>query len=90
MKTILHKYNNKAIARKAYNAGETIILYANKVRPNNMWIQGHEISIESIKEAGGIASTDFDTIVNTFEYYNCRFETGYYTSFYVNVTVSRD
>jgi len=32
----LYKYNNKKIARKAYNDGETIILYANKVAPNGV------------------------------------------------------
>ena len=87
----LYKYNNKAVARRAYIAGETIKLYANKVRPNNMWIEPVTINIaDGVNgDIQGYQSTDFDTRINHFEHYNCSFETGYYTSFYVDVEVSR-
>ena len=85
----LYKYNNKRIARKAYNDGETIILYANKVAPNGVWISGYEMNKEDIKNKGGITSSDFDTVVNNFEYYNCNYEVGYYTSFYVDVKITK-
>ena len=74
----LYKYNNKKIAKKAYEAGETIILYANKVRPDNMWIAGYEINISHNPD-------DFDVLLANFEVYNCNYENGYYTSFYVEV-----
>jgi len=85
----LYKYNNKRIARKAYNDGETIILYANKVEPNGVWISGYEMNKEDIKNRCGITSSDFDTVVNEFECYNCDYEMGYYTSFYVDVKITK-
>ena len=26
---------------------------------------------------------DFDSVVNEFEFYNCNYETGYYSAFYI-------
>ena len=76
---MLYKYNNKNIARKAYNDGETVLVYANKIRPNNVWIEAHVMH----KDDGN--STDFDTRINHFEYHNCNYTNGYYSSFYVEV-----
>ena len=87
MKTELYKLNNKTIARKMFNDGQEIQLYTNKVRPGNMWISPYVTSKQLIKEAGGLKSTDFDVMLNHFEYYNCNNENGYYTSFYVNVEI---
>ena len=35
-------------------------------------------------------SSTFDKRVNNFEYYNCNYELGYYTSFYVEVNINRE
>ena len=81
MKT-LYKYNNKKIARKAYNDGETILVYTSNVIPNNMWIGAY-----TINKLDGIAtSTDFDTRINSFEFHNCNNENGYYSKFYVELS----
>ncbi len=79
---MLYKYNNKSIARKAYNEGETVQLLANKLVLGDLWVDTFEISKEN---TNGLISSDFDTRVNNFEYHNCNFEMGYYTSFYVEV-----
>ena len=80
---MLYKYNNKRLARKAYNDGETILVYTNKVSPTNMWIGAYEIN--KADELGGLVSHDFDTRINSFEFHNCNYENGYYSSFYVEV-----
>ena len=83
---MLHKYNNKTVARKAYNEGETVLLQPCQVAPNNGWVVPMPIHKD---DQDGIKSSDFDTRVNHFEAYNCTYETGYYTSFYVEVKVDR-
>lgn len=82
---MLYKYNNKTQARKAYNDGETILVYTNKVRPNNPWISAYEINKQDGMNGIIVTSTDFDIRINNFEYHSCNSETGYYSSFYADV-----
>jgi len=92
MKTELYKLNNKAIARKMFNDGQKIKLYANKVNPHNIWIDAFEIQKDEIANSVINQTFDaqgFDFIVDRFEVYNCNYETGYYTAFYVDVEVKR-
>lgn len=71
---------NKTKARNLFNQGKTVYIVPCKVRFdfNNMWIKPYEINNSKIDEY-----TTFDTIINSFEYYNCNYELGYYTSYYV-------
>ena len=80
----LYKYNNKTVARKAYNDGETILVQTNKVSPHSVWMTPYAIN-KNDDMMYNFASTDFDTRVNSFEFHNCNYETGYYSSFYVDV-----
>jgi len=43
---------------------------------SNMWIKPYPINNR--------AGRDFDDIVNNFEFYNCCYELGYYTNFWIN------
>jgi len=77
---------NKTMARKIFDNGGTVYLVPCKVYPSydNMWVQPFELSKQNHGvESEDICPTAFDSIVNSFEYYNCQHnELGTYTSFY--------
>ena len=84
----LYKYNNKTVARKAFEAGETIIIVPNKTSPNNCW--GIDLKIQKDMIANNIAnqtfgSQGFDFTIDRYTQYNCNYESGYYVSYYVEV-----
>ena len=68
---------NKTKAKNLYNKGINVYIVPFKVYPNynNMWIQPIMIN--------NFTNENFDSRVNNFEYYNCNYELGYYTSFYI-------
>ena len=68
----------KDVARRLFNWGRIIYLTPSNVAASdsNVWIKPYPIN----NRAGG----DFDQIVNNFEYYNCCYELGYYTNFWIN------
>ena len=68
---------NKTKARRLFNEGKTIYLVPCKVYPDprGMWIQPYDIDKKFDKT--------FDTIVNSYEYYNCCPETGKVVAFYI-------
>jgi len=67
----------------------------NKTRARKEFNQGKNISLMPCKTAiGGVLEPhiidnndhiDFDRMVNNFEYYNCNYEVGRYTHFYINL-----
>lgn len=64
---------NKREARNRFNKCEDIYISPCKFNP--------ELTYSTISR---LSSGNFDTVVNTFEYYNCNNnETGTYASFYV-------
>lgn len=71
---------NKPQARKRFLNGETILMYACKMRVPNVWVQGCPMTIEDDEK---LTVENFEKIVNSFEYYNCNNEMGKYTSFYI-------
>lgn len=72
------KQVNKTAARKAYNNGHTVYLNACNMRLNNPWTSPIPVHNED-------NATSFDSIVNSFEYYNCVAECGKYANFFVEV-----
>jgi hypothetical protein len=67
-----------------YNNGYAIVFVPCKfapdlLSPNSMAINICKEELEEILDEG---ESDFDKRVNAFEYYNCNYETGYYTAFY--------
>ena len=71
----------KDVARRLYNEGKTIYLTPSNVAASdsNLWIKPL-----LIQKTSGIPSRPFDAKVNEFEYYNCNYELGYYTNFWIN------
>lgn len=65
----------KAKARRMFMQGRTINLLPCRVNLNNEWIYPCSIT--------KTISADFDSAVNSFEYYNCGRETGYHAAYYV-------
>ncbi len=67
----------KDVARRLYNEGQTIYLTPSKVAASdsNTWIKPYAINNRS----GG----NFNDLVNRYEYYNCNWELGYYTNFWI-------
>lgn len=68
----------KDVARRLFNNGQIIYLTPSNVvaSDSNTWIKPCAISNRSER--------DFDDIVNNYEYYNCCYELGYYTNFWIN------
>lgn len=66
---------SKKKAMKLYEAGNTVHMTSCKMRPGSIW----QPTVE-VKNDG---ETEFNTVVNAFEYYNCDYGRGYYASFYV-------
>lgn len=68
----------KDVARRLFKEGKTIYLTPSNIAASdsNLWIKPYAINNESGK--------NFDDIVNTYEYYNCNHELGYYTNYWIN------
>ena len=71
-----YKRIRKDVARRLYAEGRTIYLTPSNVVANdsNFWIKPYPISNRE---------ENFDDAVNAFEYYNCNYELGYYTNFWI-------
>lgn len=65
----------KRTARKLFNAGEKIYLQTSNMAPFNIWADCMEVQKDEDVQ-------NFDTLVNSYEYYNCSNQTGRYTHFY--------
>lgn len=79
---------NKRVARRLFNEGKIITVFPCKANPRSPWWFGMEWDrnyLLSIGEDG-----DFDKLCNTFTYYNCNYETGYYPAFYVEEVKDND
>lgn len=82
---VSYKRVNKATARKMYNHGCNILLLPCKVSdsvvtgvPHDFdWIKPIEISFLNNLNS-------FDGEVNSFEFYNCNSELGYYSHYFVS------
>ena len=68
----------KDVARRLYGEGQTIYLTPSNVAASdsNLWVKPYPIQSKD--------ETNFDNIINEFEYYNCNYELGYYTNFWIN------
>lgn len=75
---------DKRRARRLYNAGETIAIIADNLKPFTDF--GFEILInKDVDQISGL-EIDFNKRVNWFEIYNCiNRETGYHAAFYMEV-----
>ncbi len=68
----------KDVARRLYKEGRTIYLTPSNIAAtgSNFWIKPYPINSKDEK--------NFDDIVGEFEYYNCNYELGYYTNFWID------
>lgn len=80
---------NRATAKRAYLNGLTVIICPANLRPGEPYRPEQPINRRNreqfiIDEIG--AANDFNNLIASFEYYNCRNrETGKYTAFYIPV-----
>lgn len=68
---------NKQRAKKLYEAGKKIMLVPCKLMYGSPW---HP---ECVIQRGNVGYCNFTTLVNSFVYYNCSYETGYYPHYYI-------
>ena len=68
---------DKRQARNLYKQGVEIAMTPHKMRVNNPWCTTF------YKELDIVNPKEFDSIVNSIEYYNCNYETGYYLAYYI-------
>ena len=68
----------KDVARRLNGEGKTIYLTPSNVAANdsNFWVNPYPIRSRD--------ENNFDNIIGEFEYYNCNYELGYYTNFWIN------
>ena len=67
----------KRTAKKLFEAGETIFLQSCNMRPFGVWSKCIDINNKE--------GESFESVVNSFECYNCGNEQGSYTSFYKRI-----
>lgn len=72
---------NKSEARKQFNFGVNVYIIPNKMNINNMVIPFYKMNSWELKLLDN--NITFDKFINEYEYYNCRYETGYYCSYYL-------
>lgn len=65
----------KRTARKLYDSGESIYIQTCNYHPFGVWSRCIEINNKN--------GETFDSVVNSFEYYNCNSESGRYAVFYI-------
>ncbi len=84
-KHITLKRISKKEARRRFNDGETIYLQSCNFHPFGVWSQAYPIG-KTDPRLTLLYDDDanmFDPIVDGFEYYNCSYEQGYYSSYYI-------
>lgn len=64
-------------ARKLFNEGHELIIIPCNCSPNGVWLKGFRICKTNLE------NSDFDRLINEFEYYNCNSELGRYTHYYI-------
>ena len=75
---------NKPTARKMYNHGCSIFLLPCKANFKVALEEGSPVPVVSISLLDSDSDINrFDRAVNTYEYYNCNAELGYYAHYYV-------
>ena len=67
----------KRTAKKMFQAGETVYVQSSNFHPLGVWSQCIEINNKN--------GDSFESVVNSFEYYNCNNEAGKYAVFYKRV-----
>src|SRR5690606_35163506 len=77
---VTRKYTRirKNVARKLFNEGKIIYLTPSNIMATDSspWIKPYPINNR--------AGQNFDDIVNQYEFYNCNYELGYYTNFWIS------
>lgn len=77
--TRLVRVYKSSIARKCFDHNLPVLFCPVNMDPlNKVWNIGTWINNHNDDEF-----TDFDKVINSFEYYNCNNETGKYSAFYV-------
>ena len=67
----------KNTARKLFNEGRELVIIPSNCSPNGAWVKGYRICKNNLE------NSDFDRLINEFEYYNCNGELGRYTHYYI-------
>ena len=90
-----YKRIDKRQARRAYDAGETVILCPCNLRPFGIWAPEIDINKTDYLKMGysepfiypdGSSEMDFNRRLMYFEFYNCiNTETGKYSAFYIQI-----
>lgn len=79
---------NKKTARAAYINGLDVIITPCNLYPFGPWAPGYRLNKRS-REAFVLDHTglinDFENLLNSFIYYNCNAEAGYYPAYYIPV-----
>lgn len=68
---------SKATAKKRYNSGLPVALCPVNFNPCGFWYSAYITAPKLNLEHS------FDSVVNSFEYYNCNSQAGKYTAFYI-------
>ena len=78
-KTVTLQQINKTVAKRLFNEGITIYLQSSNFNPFGFWQSAYPICNTDLQH-GEIA--DFDFAANSYRWYNCSYEQGYYVRYY--------
>ena len=80
---------NKTIAKRAYINGLSIVICPCNLHPFSAWMPGVKLNKKSreafVADLTGLKN-DFENWLDSFMYYNCDAERGYYPAYYIPVT----
>lgn len=71
---------DKRTARRAYKDGQELCIVPCKIRPFGVWWDGRGFRMDGTDPD---PDRSFDRLINSFEWYNCGSELGYYASYYI-------
>lgn len=74
---------NKTAAKKYFEDGKKIFLQSSKMKFDNFWQSPAEVSKEDLT-----FGETFETLINSYNYYNCDCERGNYIKFFIRETDS--
>lgn len=80
-----YKKVNKPTARKLFNGGKEVYLLPNKANPIVLDPNYKGMYEPVVITKKGDEDNQFDRLVNSFEYYNCNNEVGYYAHYYIKI-----
>lgn len=74
---------DKRVARAAYDRNQTVYLQSCKYVPFSDDWPAYGLDKAHVEESSAPGRHTFDSLVNNYAFYNCNYESGYYTAYWL-------